>query len=821
MARMVLFIVATLAATTSVAGAVGDNLALGRPYTWSSEPRYSLTKDADDAVQLTDGRHAPSGGMMWTHRECVGWPTRSLRDQGVVVTVDLGAVLPISGFAWHYAAGCSGVKHPTSIAVYAGDDGKSWRYAGDLMGHSIAENGAPRDDGSHEAYAAKSMRMPTKGRYVAFVVASSPYVFCDELEVFRGPDSLLGSVGDRHPVLDIVRHAGACAVRNRVMADLERCAPENEALRARVEDLAFGENVLDVTTILPLNDIHREVWGCNAKRLAKAGFAEPVLWTNCRWDNLDPLAIPPDGSVGNKPLTVEMMRNETRATSVNVLNPTAETRMCTVRVEGLPGSVRPDLREVLFTDTKLSSPVASALKAGEGSSVRFAIPGGSSKQVWISFARPKGEAGRFCGRIVATLAGKTLERPIVLTLHERDFPDRPRCHLGGWDYAMTDGSYFKAPGNDAANLALLKEMYVDTYMAQGRILPSGAKFDAAGCLTNPEAIDYSGFDTWVRRIPWARLYNIHVNVVRWRFPDGDRAFMFEGERIGTSRFNRMVGDYCRAWRGHLRRIGIAPDRVLLHLVDEPSLWRTEILKAEIPPVIAAWSRAIKTAVPEFVIWENPDYEVDMSVGGDDLYGSSDVVVPQLCWVGDPGHANNLRFFRRLVEAGKPLWFYSVCMPSRLSDPEAYFRQSFWLAYQWGALGNCYWAFGCGGGIGDSFHAYLQTSPEYSPYFVTPDSVMPSKHSEAIREGVEDYEYLALLAEMIARAKAAGVDTARAEAVLGQAPARALHQTGEGTRAKYARGDDLRWCAPKDRTSCDKAARAVLRVMAELDLEMRR
>ena len=792
-----------------------ENLALGKGYTWSLEPDYSLTADPDDARQLTDGKFAPKDGMLWAHRECVGWSYRTKQDRAVTVTVDLGSVQPISGFAWHYAAGCSGVIHPSSIAVYASDDAKIWRYAGDLMVNSVGENGAPRDDGSHERYVARSGRMPTKGRYVAFVVVTKPFVFCDELEVFRGDESLLGTVGDAHPVADPSAHALTCAVRNRVMADLERCAPEDEALREKVEALAFLPDAVGVETVLPLNDVHREVWRRNAVRLRAAGFDKPVFWTNCRWDNLDPLTVPSADALKDEPLVVEMMRNETRATAVNLLNPTDRELAVTVRVRGMPTTAGTDCREVLFTDTKLLEPVATALKAGSGDLIDLRIPSGSSKQVWISFARPHGAAGTHVGKVVAEGDGVRLEREIRLVLHDLDFPDAPRCHVGGWDYAMTNGSYYGSPGNDRDNLRLLKDMYVDTYMAQGRIMPTGAKFDAEGRLVNPDEVDYSYFDAWTARIPSARYYYVHVNVVRWRLSDPERSFMFEGEKVGTPRFRRMVAEYFKAWRDHMRTRGVDPRKVLLHLIDEPSDWRTAIIKAPLPPLIAAWSRVIKAAVPEFVIWENPDYENDASVGGDDLYGTSDVICPQLRWVADPGHANNLKFFRDLADRGKELWFYSVCMPSRLSDPEAYFRQKFWLAYQWGAKGTCFWAFGCGGGIGDSWHAYLQTKAEYSPYFVSPTSVMPSKHSEAIREGVEDYEYLAMLADAIAAARTRGEDVSAAERTLEAVSAAVLHQTGSGSRAKFARGDDTRWRAPKDRTSADRGAREVLRALEVL------
>ncbi len=68
-------------------------------------------------------------------------------------------------------------------------------------------------------------------------------------------------------------------------------------------------------------------------------------------------------------------------------------------VEGLPGDVRLDCREVLFTGAKLYEPISGALRPGAGTRVSFAVPAGVSKQVWISFARPTCRAGTYAGKI--------------------------------------------------------------------------------------------------------------------------------------------------------------------------------------------------------------------------------------------------------------------------------------------------------------------------------------------------------------------------------------------------------------------------------------
>ena len=124
-------------------------------------------------------------------------------------------------------------------------------------------------------------------------------------------------------------------------------------------------------------------------------------------------------------------------------------------------------------------------------------------------------------------------------------------------------------------------------------------------------------------------------------------------------------------------------------------------------------------------------------------------------------------------SGKELWLYSCCGPSRVLDPVAYYRSQAWLAWKLGAKATHFWAFGCGGGIGDSFRPLEQTSSEYSPFFVSSTDAFRAKQSEAIMESVEDYEYLAMLADRVAALKASGRDASKLESLLDGAVDRAM------------------------------------------------
>ena len=185
-----------------VAG-TAENIALGKPYTFSVPPNYKLCTDAGDKTDLTDGKYTK--GYFWTQKSTVGW---SLGWCGIgerSVTVDLGKDEPIAGFSWSLGAGAAGVTWPELVFVYVSVDGKGWHFVGDLYAISKKENGAPPEDG-YGLYRAHSLQMPCHGRYVTFLVGGGSFVFVDELEVYRGPQSNLLKRPADEPVKSVRDH---------------------------------------------------------------------------------------------------------------------------------------------------------------------------------------------------------------------------------------------------------------------------------------------------------------------------------------------------------------------------------------------------------------------------------------------------------------------------------------------------------------------------------------------------------------------------------------------------------------------------------------
>lgn len=791
-----------LAGAASVRG-MPENVALHKPYTLSPAPNYGYCTDPGDAVQLTDGRYTE--GYFWTQKSTVGWNSAL----PVLCTIDLGRVEPVRGLSWNCAAGTAGVEWPKALWVLVSDDGRSWTCLGDLRTLG-AEAGAPNEKG-YAVFRYATDKLRGHGRYVCVVAASPSFCFVDEVEVWRGEDAWLQEEVKGPKTTDpkafFEENRARADAAERLRADLQAVLRQAEprvdasayaALKARAEELArripefAAAFALGRPTVLPYGSLHEDILALNGPVLRAAGIERPVVWQNNRWAPLKLTDLPPSAKDVEQ-VALDLMRGEVRGEAFNITNPDQAPLDVAVALTGLPPEARLELREVLFTDTQDRTPVAAALKRMEPDAqgaFRLRVPGGCTRQIWLSCRRPEGKAGRYNGLIrLAAPRDFKKDLPVAVRIRDLSLPKRLTLHVGGWDYVQGKADYYRAPGNLEANLALMREMCVDSPWATSAVFPGGAAFDTGGALRNEAALDFSVWDAWVERWQGAANYCVFFSV-------GDS---FEGERAGTPRFNVMVASWLGAWVRHLAKQKIDPGQLVILLVDEPCDLKQDA-------VIVAWASAVRAANLGVKLFEDPTY-ADPSKGDPAMFAACDVLcpnTPMMLEQGEPFRA----FYRQQREAGRTLWLYSCSGPAKLLDPVTYHRAQAWLAFQMGAEGSFYWAFGCGGGIGDSWHAYAQTGAEYSPYFVGPVSVMEGKHSEAIRESAEDYEYLRMVRD------AAGRETAKKPAAW-QARAQALLTEGVAEAVRSVSASNLFWQVEKDRSAMDTVRIRALDLLEEV------
>ncbi|MBU1735308.1 MAG: discoidin domain-containing protein [Verrucomicrobia bacterium] len=372
----------------------GTNIALKKSYSWNVEPSYKLGLDPEgDKTHLTDGVYVPGCG--WTDKRTVGW---DYRQAPVEITIDLGEVKPIAGISYSTAAGSACITWPVNIIVLTSDDGKEFYFAGDLT--MLALHNAPVPVVGAYRYATD--RLATRGRYVRLVIVALQYIFCDEIEIYRGDDGLLKGPRRDKPFTGvdayIKEYATTLGVQKRILQDISElrqrltasdvAADRKSSAFKALDELAIltptvqVDDPLTFRCIFPFGDIHQRVYAQNRFLLQSAGVTNISIRTGDRWKPLSPFDIPAGGA---PEINIRMMRGEYRAAVVNITNPTSNQVDIAMRFEGLPGTTAPywiEPHEVLFMDSQYGRVLADALMpipAQHGDRYELTLPAGMTK----------------------------------------------------------------------------------------------------------------------------------------------------------------------------------------------------------------------------------------------------------------------------------------------------------------------------------------------------------------------------------------------------------------------------------------------------------
>ncbi len=731
----------------AASGAAPENIALGAPYTLAPAPNYAHCTEPGDAVQLTDGVYTE--GHFWTQASTVGWSGT----KPIIITIDLGVVRPIRGVSYNTAAGMAGVTWPESIYLLTAGQDKRYHEVGELVSLSAKQGPPP---GAYATHRFQTDALKTHGRYVALVVEGSPFIFVDEIEVFAGAPEWTALPLNGQGVADLTDYISELRIRRAVMRRMQRDAAavlrevEGSGLPRRVRKRLLNEldDVLmaakripkqygdEFRAVLPLNAGHARIFGVHAALWRASGCKPLLAWPYGAWDPLPLLLDPPKAAQFR--IEMKMMPNEFRSAAFNLSNAEAGSKAVSLRISGLPGGENPPwitMQEVAWTDTASGQPVAAALPAAplHDGAFRIAVEPGLTRQVWLTFHPVDLAPGSYEGAVQIRDGDTALEVPLAVTIYPMRFPDRPRLHFGGWDYTDQPSMYQVTPENRGLLIQHLREHYVDSPWATGAVLPFG-EYDAAGTLKTPP--DTTAFDSWQKLWPDAAQYCVFPAV-------GKQLGSFT---MGTPEFETAVKAWCAFWADHLRGAGLKPEQLALLLVDEPQ-------EPEQDAVILAWAKAVRASNTGLRVWEDPIYH-DMGKSNPEMLEACHVLCPnrQIFLGADQAYRE---VFLQQHARGATLEFYSCSGPARLLDPYRYYRLQGWDCWRYGATASYFWAFGDGGGA-SSWNEYLLPRSAYTPLFLDATTVTPGKQMEACREGLEDYEYLAMLQDAVNGAAARGV-----------------------------------------------------------------
>lgn len=360
-----------------------------------------------------------------------------------------------------------------------------------------------------------------------------------------------------------------------------------------------------------------------------------------------------------------------------------------------------------------------------------------NQPVYVQWQVPENApAGEYRGTVTLRLRSGQIEVPVRLTVYNFTFPQRTRLKVTVW---MNDGDLAKQHGVEylsegfwqllARTARLMRQYHHHTWVPWGT---NKAIRGADGKLR----YDFSVLDRWIQTYLDAGFEFIELHHVggrehgQWE----DKNFVAyplrcENEATGQTEWIPPE-EWLPALQEHLRQKGWL-ERCLIHVADEP-----------IEVNVDSWKQ-----LSERVKRLAPDLRRIDAIHVPNLEGYLEVWVPQLNFL-----EQWFNQFQRVQARGAELWFYVAWVPqgkypNRLIDyPLIKTRILHWLNHWTGATGFLHWGYNF---WGQPFDEQLAPGDNWIVY-PGKDAPRSSLRYEAMREGIEDYEYLCLLEEAAAQ-----------------------------------------------------------------------
>lgn len=376
------------------------------------------------------------------------------------------------------------------------------------------------------------------------------------------------------------------------------------------------------------------------------------------------------------------------------------------------------------------------------------IPPRQNQPIWVQFRIPAGaQPGTYSGMIRMTVDGDNLEVPVTLDVYDFTMPTDTRLLVTVWTNTASLAKHQNvAEGSDQWWALLERVAALMRAHHQNVILTPWTLIKAARAEDGKLALDFEQFDRWVRIFRANGFRRIEIGHIggrehgQWE----DKTFVAYDMPCTVAKEGQETRAPIEEWlpllQAHLKQRGWL-DQSMIHVADEP-----------IPVNLDSWkelSARVKKAAPEL-------RRID-AVHVPDLKGHLEVWVPQLNFLE--------QWMEKFVEAqkeGVELWYYTAWVPqgrypNRLMDyPLIKTRMLHWLNYTSGTTGYLHWG----------WNFWDVPFDQFAPgdnFIVWPGKQTPrsSLRYEAMREGIEDYEYLCMLEDALVaagrRTRAQGLD----------------------------------------------------------------
>ncbi len=535
---------------------LADNIALGKPYKWSTPPRYGGCADEGDTRQLTDGA---SYSADWTVESTVGW----VHQGRVEVIIDLGSVQPIGRVVFVAAGGgLADVFFPAVTAVLTSEDGEAWYLAG-----AIGSGALVQDRTKEYSHSFETTELRARGRYVRLVYqAEERYLFLDEIEVHSttapAPERGESITADE---LDAVLKRGLTArwVAGEWLGFREQIEELAEAagarapmdIPARVEEMDARVAAMDVSDAQETQTLRKAYTELRADVAQALYGAGPHVQRVYPWGEFRGETLPVTGEGLPDSIDITLWQDEYESAAWAVTNLTHEPLRVTFRASPLTDA---DGREYAWEDrlwlrygipvpTRVGFRVVDALPlAGnrDGDVAEVDVVPGEYRLLWLSLQARDLPPGEYSAeiRLQADPSGDLLlESPLALTVAPLRMPPADERVLSAYSWEQLTG--WDQPAGAAADL---RAHGINTFMMHPAALPIPT-FDIEAATL--KSVDFAPLDAALARCEGQpRMHGV--------FWGGNPSFW--GLDLHSADGAHMLKQFFRAWAEHLEEAGISP-----------------------------------------------------------------------------------------------------------------------------------------------------------------------------------------------------------------------------------------------------------------------
>lgn len=379
---------------------------------------------------------------------------------------------------------------------------------------------------------------------------------------------------------------------------------------------------------------------------------------------------------------------------------------------------------------------------------------GRAQSVWVTVRVPEDcQPGEYRGSIVLTAPDSEVEVPLRVRVREVAVPAERSLYITNWFSVENIASAAGVQPWSEGHWKLLEAWarLMADYRQNVVITPLMSLIVAHEDADGRLSFDFSRLDRWIRVFDEAGALGLieggHLGGrSEWEAPDFDAARpvtvlpdgslkRWEPVKVTSAAQREFLSQFLPALRDHLRQIGWL-DRYVQHLVDEPITVNAE-----------SYNR-LAAMVREFA----PEFRIIDATMCREVAGSVDIWVPQPQEI-----AAHWDFFQERKSKGEQVWFYTCLSPTsgymnRMVDYHLLpVRLLHWQNFRYDLPGYLHW--GLNHWREDPFRnlELLLSGETYLPpgdtHIVYPGKYGPlsSIRLEAMRDGIEDYELLRLLA----------------------------------------------------------------------------